>query len=129
MGIIEKKGIFKMFAISHLSTKNSADKEFSIIENSIQTVFQFSDISNDCSHKVAKVFVGECDGNIKKANKIDHEEVQTLDANELCLDIEKNLSDALYQLDGQVVESYSPVVTSTKRCPVYDENGIRKRIR
>ena len=120
-----------MFATPHLSTKTTTVKGFSLIEDSIKTVFSISDNSNDCSYAVNKVIVGESDvTNIKKANKNVNETLrQYIIASELCMDIEKNLSNALCQLDGQVLEFYSPAITSQKQLPVYDENGNRRRIR
>jgi len=87
--------------------------------------------TNDNSFAVNKVIVGESDvTTIKKANKNVNESIRKyVQANELCLDIEKNLSNALCQLDGQVLESGSPCVIIKKRVPVYDENGNRRRIR
>merc|ERR1712183_748052 len=101
------------------------------IEDSIKTVYQLSDYSNDNSNAVNKVIVGESDvTTIKKANKNVNETFrQYVKASELCLDIEKNLSNALCQLDGQVLDSASPVVLIKKRLQVYDENGNRRRIR
>jgi len=120
-----------MFATPHLSTKDKTVKEFSLIEDSIKSVYLHSDYSNDNSNAVNKVIVGESDvTTIKKANKNVNETFrQYVKASELCLDIEKNLSNALCQLDGQVLDSASPVVLIKKRLPVYDENGNRRRIR
>merc|ERR1711988_1687380 len=67
---------------------------------------------------------------IKKANKnVSESFCKYVQASELCLDIEKNLSNALCQLDGQVLDSASPLLPIKKRLPVYDENGNRRRIR
>jgi len=120
-----------MFATPHLSTKDKTVKEFSLIEDSIKAVFSISDNSNDCAHAVNKVIVGESDvTTIKKANKNVSESFRKyVQASELCLDIEKNLSNALCQLDGQVLDSASPIVVIKKRVPIYDENGNRRRIR
>jgi len=120
-----------MFATPNLSTKDKTVKEFSLIEDSIKTVFNMSDCSNDNSFAVNKVIVGESDvTTIKKANKNVNETFRKyVQASELCLDIEKNLSNALCQLDGQVLDSASPIVVIKKRVPIYDENGNRRRIR
>jgi len=120
-----------MFATPHLSTKDKTVKEFSLIEDSIKTVFNISDCSNDNSFAVSKVIVGESDvTTIKKANKNVSESFRKyVQASELCLDIEKNLSNALCQLDGQVLDCASPIVVLKKRVPVFDENGNRRRIR
>lgn len=120
-----------MFATPHLSTKDKTVKEFSVIEESIKSVFCLSGCSHDHSHAVNKVVVGESDvTTIKKANKnVSESFCKYVQASELCLDIEKNLSNALCQLDGQVLDSASPLLPIKKRLPVYDENGNRRRIR
>ena len=119
-----------MFATSHLSTKGLVERDFLLINDSIKTILSTSDNTDDCSYNVNKVIVGGSDVNIKKATKkADSTLNKNIAASELCMEIEKNLSSVLCQLDGNAIESDSPVLIIRKKLAVYDENGLRKRIR